>query len=71
MDWQDWERMQVEKHTCVCLVMNPGFETAVTIAPSEPLLAKAVYLLMQDHKAFDLPRALLSKLEVPGLEKGN
>jgi hypothetical protein len=59
MDWQDQDRMQVEKHMCVCLVMNPGFETAVTIAPSEPLLAEAAYLLMQDHKSFDLPRVVL------------
>jgi hypothetical protein len=71
MDWQDWERMQVEKHMSVCLVMNPGFETTVTIAPVEPLLPKAAYLLMQDHKAFDLPRVLLSELEVPGLDKGD
>ena len=68
---QNRERTQVEKHMRVCLVMNPGFETAVTIAPSEPLLAEAAYLLMQDRKAFDLPRALLSELEGPGLDKGN
>ncbi|KAM6501265.1 hypothetical protein JOM56_004279 [Amanita muscaria] len=65
------ERTQVEKHMRVCLVMNPGFETAVTIAPSEPLLAEAAYLLMQDREAFDLPRALLDELERPGLDKGD
>lgn len=68
---QTRERTQVEKHMRVCLVMNPGFETAVTTAPSEPLLAEAAYLLMQDHSAFDLPRALLRELEGPGLDKGH
>jgi hypothetical protein len=68
---QNRERTQVEKHMWVCLVMNLGFETAVIITPSEPLLAEAAYLLMQDCKAFDLPRVLLSKLEQPGLDKGN
>jgi hypothetical protein len=68
---QNRERTQVEKHMRVCLVMNPGFETAVTIAPSEPLLAEAAYLLMQDRQVFDLPRALLGELEGPGLDKGD
>ncbi|KIL63636.1 hypothetical protein M378DRAFT_662372 [Amanita muscaria Koide BX008] len=68
---QNRERTQVEKHMRVCLVMNPGFEAAVTIAPSEPLLAEAAYLLMQDREAFDLPRALLDELERPGLNKGD
>ena len=68
---QNRERTQIEKHMRVFLMMNPGFETAVTIAPSEPLLAEAACLLMQDHKAFHLPRALLSEFEGPGLDKGN
>jgi len=54
---------------CVCLSVDPGFETAITIAPSEPLLAEASYLLMRSS-AFDLPRSLLTELELPGLDKG-
>ncbi|KAM6501280.1 hypothetical protein JOM56_004294, partial [Amanita muscaria] len=66
---QNREMTQVEKHMRVCLVMNPGFETAVTIAPSEPLLAQAAYLLMQDRNDFDLPRTLLEELQKLGLNK--
>jgi len=43
---QEMERTLVEKHMCVCLSVDPGFETVVTIAPSEPLLMEASYLLM-------------------------
>ncbi|KIL63618.1 hypothetical protein M378DRAFT_24971 [Amanita muscaria Koide BX008] len=66
---QNREMTQVEKHMRVCLVMNPGFETAVTTAPSEPLLAQAAYLLMQDRNDFDLPRTLLEELQKLGLNK--
>jgi len=67
---QDIERKLVEKHMRVCLSVDPGFETAITIAPSEPLLAEASYLLMRSS-AFDLPRSLLTELELPGLDKGS
>ncbi|KIL68319.1 hypothetical protein M378DRAFT_158863 [Amanita muscaria Koide BX008] len=68
---QNRERTQVEKHMRVCLVMSPGFEAAVTVAPSEPILAEAAYLLMQDREAFDLPGVLLDELQRPGLDKGD
>jgi hypothetical protein len=55
---QDIERKLVEKHMRVCLSVNPGFETAITIAPSEPFLAAASY-------------RLLTELELPGLDKGS
>jgi hypothetical protein len=71
LESQNRERTQIEKYMRVCLMMNPGFETVVTIAPSEPLLAEAACLLMQDHKTFHLPRALLSEFERPGLDKGD
>ena len=54
---------------CVCLSVDPGFEMAIIMAPSEPLLAEASYLLMRSS-AFDLPRSLLTELELPGLDKG-
>jgi hypothetical protein len=43
---------------------------AITIALSEPLLVEASYLLMRSS-AFDLPRSLLTELELPGLNKGS
>jgi hypothetical protein len=64
------EKTLVEKHLRVCLHVDPGFETAVTIAPSEPLLAEASSLIMSDP-AFDLPHHLLKELENRGLDKGN
>jgi hypothetical protein len=67
---QDMEKKLVEKHMRVCLSVDAGFETAITIAPSEPLLAEASYLLMR-NPVFDLPRSLLTELELPGLDKGD
>jgi hypothetical protein len=67
---QDMERTLVEKHIRVCLSVDSRFETAVTIAPSEPVLAEASYLLMR-NPAFDLPCCLLAELEHPGLDKGD
>jgi hypothetical protein len=61
-DLRSIERTLVEKHLRVCLQVDPGFQTATTVAPSEPLLAEASYLLMSDP-VFDLPGCLLSELE--------
>ena len=67
---EQMERTLVEKHLRVCLRVDPGFETVITVAPSSPLLAEASYLLMRDP-VFDLPRCLLSELELSGLNKGD
>ena len=67
---RDMEKTLVERHLRVCLCVDPGFETAVTIAPSEPLLAEASSLIMS-NPAFNLPRCLLTELECQGLDKGN
>jgi hypothetical protein len=64
------EQILVEKHLRVCLQVNPGFETPITIAASEPLLAEASYFIMRET-TFDLPRALLNELEHQGLDKGD
>jgi hypothetical protein len=64
------EKTLIEKHMHVCLSVDAGFETAITVAPSEPILAEASYLLMRSP-AFDLPRWLLAELEHPGLDKGS
>lgn len=66
----DMEMMLVEKHMRLCLSVDSGFETAVTVAPSEPILAEASSILMQSP-TFNLPRCLLAELEHPGLDKGN
>lgn len=38
------ERILVEKHLHICLQVNPGFETPITIAASEPLVTS--YFIM-------------------------
>lgn len=63
------ELEQVEKYMRVCVLVDKGFETMMTISPSEPLLAEAARMLMLDF--FDAPRALLEQLEKPGLDKGD
>jgi hypothetical protein len=67
---QELEKTLVEKHMRVCLSVDAGFETAIIVAPSEPILAEASYLLMRSP-TFDLPRWLLAELEHPGLDKGS
>ena len=52
----------------VCLIDEPWVRDRCHY---RSLLAEAAYLLMPHHKAFDLPRALLSEFEGPGLDKGN
>jgi len=59
---RDMDKTLVERHLRVCLRVDPGFETSVAIAPSEPLLAEASFLIMS-NTAFDLPRDLLRELE--------
>jgi hypothetical protein len=67
---RDMEKTLVERHLRVCLHVDPQFETAVTVAPSEPLLAEASSLIMS-NPAFDLPCCLLEELKKRGLDKGN
>ncbi|KAF8815386.1 hypothetical protein BYT27DRAFT_7333931 [Phlegmacium glaucopus] len=55
----------------VCLVVHDSFETAMTVSPSEPILAEAARNLMKDNPTFDVPRSLLQQLEKPGLNKGD
>ncbi|KAF8806794.1 hypothetical protein BYT27DRAFT_7233606 [Phlegmacium glaucopus] len=65
------ELEQVEKYMRVCLVVYGNFETAMTVSPSEPILAEAARSLMKDNPTFDVPRSLLEQLEKPGLDKGD
>jgi hypothetical protein len=61
---------QVEKHMRVCLGVLEGFESAVTVASSEPILTEAAALIMQ-HPTFSSCRALQQILEWPGMSKGD
>ncbi len=54
----------------LCIKVNDGFDTIVSVAPSEPIMAEGARLLMSDSK-FDLPGSLLHELQTPGLDKGN
>jgi hypothetical protein len=67
---QERERLQVAKHMRLCIKVNDGFDTIVSVAPSEPILAEGARLLMSNPK-FDLPGSLLHELQTPGLDKGN
>ncbi|KAF8631006.1 hypothetical protein AX17_005172 [Amanita inopinata Kibby_2008] len=71
MKSRDREQLQVAKHMRICISVNKGFETAVTVTPSEPLLAEGARYIMSSRKEFDLPRSLLQELENPGLDKGS
>jgi hypothetical protein len=64
------EREQVEKHLRVCIKVDAGLETAVTVAPSEPIVAEGSRLLMSRDN-FNLPRSLLDVLQGPSLDKGD
>jgi hypothetical protein len=62
---------QVEKYMRVCILIHKGFETAVTISPSEPLLAEAARQYMSTHSSFNMPASLLEHLTTMGLDKGD
>jgi hypothetical protein len=51
------EQQQVEAHMRVCLKVLPGFESMVTITPSEPILSEAASDIMSTPN-FDAPKAL-------------
>lgn len=59
---QDTERTLVEKHMRVCIGVDSAVESAVTIVPSEPILAEASYLVMKTDK-FDLPHSPNSQMQ--------
>ncbi|TFK53306.1 hypothetical protein OE88DRAFT_1733256 [Heliocybe sulcata] len=64
---QDVERRQVESHMRICLAATPGFETMVTVAASEPLLAEAAAVRL---KGRDWARELVHHLDVSGVQRG-
>ncbi|KIL64400.1 hypothetical protein M378DRAFT_163135 [Amanita muscaria Koide BX008] len=63
------EMEQVEKYMRVCILVHKGFETAVTISPSEPLLAEAAR--HSSIFSFNMPASLLEHLTKMGQDKGD
>ncbi|TDL16546.1 hypothetical protein BD410DRAFT_755314, partial [Rickenella mellea] len=55
---QEKEMKQVEAHMRVCLKVDPGFASIVTISPSEPILSEAACALMTAEESFDPPKVL-------------
>jgi len=62
---------QVEKHMRVCLGIKEQFESAVTVASSEPILTEAAATIAQHIQTFRSCRALRNILQWPGLSKGD
>ena len=54
----------------VCLEVNDGHETVLSVASSEPILAEAARCFMS-WPGFNLPESLLHELQTPGLNKGS
>ena len=66
------EHLQVAKHMRVCIKVNDGFETVVSVASSEPIMAEGARSLMcKPACPFNLPGSLLHELQAPGLDKGD
>ena len=66
------ETEHVEKYMHVCILIHKGFETAVMISPSEPLLAEAARQYMSTYSStFNMPASLLEHLTTMGLDKGD
>jgi len=61
---------QIERYMRVRVHVPEGFETAVTMSPSEPLLAETSRQFMSADPPFNIPASLLEQLETMGLDKG-
>jgi hypothetical protein len=73
--WKRWDAernqiVQVKKHMRVCLDVEEGSETIVTVAASEPILVRAAATVMQ-HKDFSSCRTLHDISKWPGIRKGD
>ena len=67
------ERLQVDHHMRLCLAADPDLSTVVTIAPSEPILAEAAFLLSTDRGLTKIspPDALLIHIRFSYLSAGD
>ncbi|VDB87557.1 unnamed protein product [Peniophora sp. CBMAI 1063] len=63
------ERALIGRHMRLIISTNPETHTPLTISPSEPLLAEAARMAVERYSV-DLPKALLSHLERPGVSAG-
>ena len=61
---------QVERHMRVCLGVKEGLDSAVTVAPSEPILSEAAAIVMQ-QAGFRSCQSLRNILQWPGMSKGD
>jgi hypothetical protein len=73
--WKRWDAernqiVQVKKHMRVCLDVEEGSETIVTVAASEPILVRAAATVMQ-HKDISSCRTLHDISKWPGIRKGD
>ncbi|EPQ51580.1 hypothetical protein GLOTRDRAFT_140973 [Gloeophyllum trabeum ATCC 11539] len=62
------ESEQVERHMRICLAATPGFQSMVTVAPSEPLLAEAAGQELKDRSEAQL---MSEHLDVWGVHRGD
>ena len=61
---------QVERHMRVCLGVEEGLDSAVTVAASEPILSEAAAIVMQ-QPGFRSCQSLRNILQWPGMSKGD
>ncbi|RXW14770.1 hypothetical protein EST38_g11087, partial [Candolleomyces aberdarensis] len=67
---QSQEQQQVEGHMRICMKVDAGFESMITISPSEPLLSEAAYYTMC-HFQMDCPAAFKGILNGFSVHKGD
>jgi len=64
------ERKQVEGHMRVCLKIDAGFESMVTISASEPILSEAAYSIMT-RESFDVLKVVKISFEGFAIRQGD
>ncbi len=68
-DQVEKEQEQISNHMRVCMSIGDGIETIRGIAASEPILAEAVSLIMNDNSRFNLADALTEVLGGFGINR--
>lgn len=64
------EHILVENHLRICISPKSGFREAVTISPSEPLVAEAARHAMKDRPDLDVALALLHHIKQSQVDAG-
>ncbi|KAJ7695800.1 hypothetical protein B0H17DRAFT_1178248 [Mycena rosella] len=65
------ERCQVERHMRICLAATGGFQSMITTASSEPLLAEAACRTMRNFPDTGFASALLEHIDASHLSPGD